>query len=184
MMGVVKRRILYVVLSVFIVSAVAAVIFLVREPKKALLQKMAEKVDLHARDVHYTQVGSAGMKWEITADSASYQKKGEIALFEKIHVRLVMKDGRTVVMSGDKGTMNTLTKDMTVEGNVDVTSGNGEQLKTERLFYRDKTQRIETDQPVVMNNGQMRIRGVGMVLDLKGEKLTLLSRVRSESSGN
>lgn len=182
---IVKKRIFYSVLLAFTVSAVsAAVFFTVKQPQKALLEKMAETVDLQAKNVHYTQVGSAGMTWEIDADSASYQKKGEVALFEKVRIRLVMKDGRVFVMRGDRGRMDTLSRDVAIEGNVEALSENGDRLTTERLVYSDNRRRIETDLPVVMDNGKMRVRGVGMVLDLKGETLALLSHVRSESIKN
>lgn len=180
-----KKRIFYIFLLAFTVcAALAAFFFTAREPRKALLEKMAEKVDLQAKAVHYTQVGSAGMTWEIDADSASYQKKGEVALFEKVRIRLVMKDGRVFVMRGDRGRMDTRSRDVSIEGNVVALSENGDRLTTERLVYIDKRRRIETNLPVVMENKKMRVRGVGMVLDLKGETLALLSRVRSESIKN
>jgi LPS export ABC transporter protein LptC len=147
----------------------------------ALVEKMAEKVDLQAKDVRYTQVGSGGMKLEITADSVSYQKKGDLALFEKMKARVVLKDGSIFLISGDKGELNTLSKDMNVEGNVVVVSETGDQLRTERLLYRDKLKRIETDKPVFMENKNTRIDGVGMVFYLKEERVAILSRVRAKS---
>lgn len=178
-----RGKILLVVLAVFaLLAAVAAVVYrTAKPPAKALLGKMAEKVDLQARDVHFTQTGNAGMKVDIVAKSVSYQKQGEVALFEKVNMRLVMKDGRAFVMSADKGRMDTRSKDVTIEGNVVAVSDNGDTLKTERLVYRDKTKRVETDLPVSIENKKMKLDGVGMVLNLTDEKVTILSRVRSKS---
>ncbi|MCK9362659.1 MAG: LPS export ABC transporter periplasmic protein LptC [Syntrophales bacterium] len=176
-----KKTLLAIVLLILILSAAAVLIGVGKAPRKALLEKMADKVDLQAKSVRYTQVGSSGMKWEITADSALYRKQGDLALFEKIKARVVMKDGRIFTMSGDKGRLNTLSKDLSLEGNVVLVSESGDRFQTERLNYRDNLKRIETDQPVVMETRNIRINGVGMLFNLKEEKVTILSQVRAKS---
>ena len=177
-----KKTFLAVVLFILVLSAATTVfIGLKKTPRKALLEKMADKVDLQAKSVRYTQVGSSGMKWEITADSALYRKQGDLALFEKIRARAVMKDGRIFTLSGDKGHLNTLSKDLNLEGNVVLVSETGERFQTGRLSYRDDLKRIETDQPVVMETRNILINGVGMLFNLKEEKVTILSQVRAKS---
>lgn len=177
-----RKKTFLVVLLILILSAAAALfVGVVKAPRKALLEKMAEKVDLQAKDVRYTQVGSSGIKWEITADSAFYRKKEDLALFEKVKARVVMKDGRAFMMSGDRGRLNTLLKDMDIEGNVVVVSEGGDRFETERLTYRDALKTIETDRPVVMETRNIRISGVGMVLNLNGKKVAILSGVRAKS---
>jgi LPS export ABC transporter protein LptC len=144
---------------------------------------MSDRVDLQVKDVRYTEVGDSGMKWEITADTAWYRKKENLALFEKVKVRLVMKDGRVFVMNGDRGRLNTESRDMEIDGNVGIVSENGDRISTDRLLYRNAGKRIETDRPVVMENRSVRISGVGMILTLDEKKITLLSQVRANSNG-
>ncbi len=136
------------------VLSVAAIIVIDirKEPEKALLKIMSDRVDLQVRNVHYTEVGDSGMKWEIRADTARYQKKENLAFFDKLTVKLVMKDGKTFVMTGDQGRLNTESRDMEIEGNVGIVSENGDRFKTDRLRYRNADKVIETDRPVVMEN--------------------------------
>jgi len=180
-----KRRTktaLIVLISVVILSmAVVFVIGLRVAPEKALLKIMADKVDLQIKNVHYTEVGDAGMKWEITADTARYLKKENLALFEKLMVRVVMKDGQTFLMNGDYGRLHTESRDMEIDGNVGIVSGNGDRFATDRLRYRNAARQIETDRPVVMENANFRISGVGMIFYLDGKKITLLSQIRASS---
>ncbi len=177
-----KKTFLAVLLLVLALSAATVYfVFVGKTPRKALLEKMADKVDLQARSVHYTQVGSSGMKWEITADSASYRKQEDLALFEKIKARAVMKDGRVFMMSGDRGRLNTVSKDLNLEGNVLLVSESGDSFQTERLNYRDALKRIETDQPVVMKTRNITVNGVGMFFALKEERVVILSQVRAKS---
>ena len=178
-----KTALIVVILAVIVsVSAIIA-IGLRRAPEKALLKIMSDRVDLQVRNVHYTEVGDSGMKWEITADTARYRKKENLALFEKVEVRLIMKDGRVFVMNGDRGMFNTRSRDVEIEGNVGVISDSGDHISTDRLQYRDAGKRIETDRPVIMENRSVRISGVGMILNLDEKKVTLLSQVRANSIG-
>ena len=180
-----KRKTVLIVAILTVILSVTAIlaIGLRRVPEKALLKIMSDRVDLQVKNVRYTEVGDSGMTWEITADTARYRKMENLALFEKVKVRLVMKDGRVFVMNGDRGQLNTQSRDMEIEGNVGIVSENGDRFTTERLLYRNTGRQIETDRPVVMENGSIRISGVGMILTLDEKKVTLLSQVRANASG-
>ena len=180
-----KRKTVLIVAILTVILSVTAIlaIGLRRAPEKALLKIMSDGVDLQVKNVRYTEVGDSGMTWEITADTARYRKKENLVLFEKVKVRLVMKDGRVFVMNGDRGQLNTQSRDMEIEGNVGIVSENGDRISTDRLLYRNAGKRIETDRPVVMENGSVRISGVGMILTLDEKKVTLLSQVRANTAG-
>jgi LPS export ABC transporter protein LptC len=180
-----KRKTVIIVSILTVVLSVAAIIAigLLRSPEKALLKIMSDRVDLQVKNVHYTEVGDSGMTWEIRADTARYQKKENLAFFDQVTVRLVMKDGRVFVMKGDQGRFNTQSRDMEIEGNVGIVSENGDRFATDRLMYRNAEKRVETDRPVVMENGSVRISGVGMIFSLDEKKVTLLSKVRANSTG-
>ncbi len=181
----IKRRTALIVAALSVVLFVTAIIAigLRRTPEQALLKIMSDRVDLQVKDVHFTDVGDSGMKLEITAESARYRKKENLALFEKMKVRLVTKEGRVFVMNGDRGQLNTQSRNMEIEGNVDIVSETGDRISTDRLLYRNARRRIETDRPVVMENAGSRISGVGMIYSLDERKVTFLSQVRANSDG-
>jgi len=180
-----KKKTLFIIAILLVVLSVAAILAvgIRKAPEKAMLKVMSDRVDLQVKDVHFTDVGSSGMTWEITADTARYQKDESLVLLEQVKVRSVMKDGRVFVMSGDRGRFNTESRNMEIEGKVSVVSEHGERFTTERLLYLDAGNRIETDRLVVMESGSARISGVGMILSLDEKKLTLLSQVRASSWG-
>lgn len=181
-----KNRRTTVVIVVLVATLLAAAVLTVgiwRQPEKALLKVMSDKVDLQVRNVRYTEVGDSGMKWEIVADTARYLKKENLALFDKVTVRLVTQDDRTYLLSGNRGRFNTESRDMQIEGNVVIVSEEGDRFTTEHLQYRHAAKLIETDDPVMMENRSVRISGVGMTLALDGKKVTLLAKVRATISG-
>jgi LPS export ABC transporter protein LptC len=180
-----RRKTLLILLAAAAIVLVVVILWVGgrKEPGKALLKIMADRVDLQVRNVRYTEVGDAGMKWEIMADTARYQKKDNLAFFETLTVRLVMKDGSTYRMNGDKGRFNTESRDLEIEGHVAIVSPRGERFTTDRLQYRNAGKRIETDSPVLMEGRGVRISGVGMVFSITGEKVSILSQVRANAQG-
>jgi LPS export ABC transporter protein LptC len=178
-----KRKTLIIValLAVILAGAALSFLYLREPPEKALLKIMSDRVDLQVKNVHFTEVDPAGVKWEIRADTARYQKKDHLAFFEKVMVRMVTRDGRAFEMSGDHGRFDSQSRDVEIEGNVVILSEGGDRFRTDRLTYRDGSRRVETDRPVVMENGNVRISGVGMVFDLDEKKVTLKSQIRAQS---
>jgi LPS export ABC transporter protein LptC len=180
-----RKKVIIVALltAVLVLAAVLAVRMIGKAPGKALLKIMSDRVDLQVRNIRYTEVGDSDMTWEITAEAARYQKKENLAVFDRVAVRLVMKDGATFVMTGDRGRFDTASRDMELEGNVVIVSENGDRFTTDHLRYRNAGKRIETDGLVVMESRSVKVSGVGMIFSLEGRKVALLSQVRANSAG-
>jgi LPS export ABC transporter protein LptC len=162
-----------------VLAATALLIFgLYKTSPETLLKVMADNVDLQVRDVVYTDVGLSGEKWEIRADTARYFKKENMALFEKVRIRLVTPEGKTFLMTGDQGKLQTDTKDIEISGNVEIVSEQGDRFRTDMLHYTHEKSAVHTDGAVTMKGHGMQIRGVGMTLNLKEGRLSLQSRVK------
>lgn len=156
-----KRTIFITIVIAAVVSAVTVVLVMknYHSSQSKLLKIMSDNVDLQVKDVNYTDVGDSGLKWEVKADSANYVKSENIAILDKIRVKLVMPDGKTFIMTGDKGKLHTDTKDMEISGNVEVISEKGDRLTTDILKYSGSEQRIYTEGAVKMENARMQVRG-------------------------
>jgi len=180
-----KRRAVLIGAMAGVVLTIGVILFVTLRmgPERALLNVMSDRVDLQVRNVRFTEVGDSGMKWEIIADAVRYQKNDNLALFEKVKVRLLMRDGMTFLMEGDHGRLNTESRDMDLEGNVSIVSDKGDRFMTDRLRYRNGEKVIETDRPVVMEYGSVRISGIGMVVSLDGKEMTILSQVKASAMG-
>jgi LPS export ABC transporter protein LptC len=142
------------------------------------LKIISEHVDVQVKDVFYTEIGDSDAKWEIRADSATYQKKDNLAVFNRVAVKLITKDGQ-IVMTGDHGEFDTNKKDIRIYGNVDIMTDRGDRLKMDRLNYSHAHRRISTDAVVTMENPKMRVSGKGMTLSLTDRELRLLSDIKA-----
>ena len=176
-----KKAAIITVVTVIVVSVVAAIMIMEsRESSQGpLLRITSDNVDLQVKDVNYTDVGDSGLKWEIKADSAKYVKSENLAMFDQVRVKLVMEDGRTLVMTGDKAKLHTDTKNIEISGNVKIISDKGDYLTTDVLKYSGSERRIYTEAPVKMENPRMEVRGVGMSFSLEDKDVALLSRVKA-----
>ena len=176
-----KSHVVIIILIVTIVSTAAVILYVQssKSSKNQLLNILTDRVDLQVKNVHYTDVGASGLKWEIKADNAKYVKNENLVLFDRIRVKLVMSDGTTLVMTGDKGKSNTETKDMEVSGNVEIITEKGDRLTTDILKYSGSEQRIYTDAAVRMENPRMQVKGIGLSFSLEDKDVALLSKVKA-----
>ncbi len=166
----------------------AAVVFLILRAEYSSednrIKILSDNIDLQVRDVLYTDVADTGLKWEIIADAAKYMKNENLAVFDNLKIKVIMQDGKTFVMTGKSGRMNTETKNIEISGNVTIVSDKGDRLTTDILKYSGSEKRFYTDSPVVMENARMQVRGTGMTLSLNDQGVSLLSKVKARIHKN
>lgn len=181
-MGMKKRKLLVALLILLIMLAMAGgYLFMAGKPQKATLLKIIPSgVDLQVKEVKYEELGATGVKWEVNADTATYQKKENMAYFDRVRIKFTMKDGSIYQLSSDRGKINTVTNDMELYGNIIIHSDKGDRFKTERLKFSRKDELIFTNEPVTMQNDYLLLQAKGMTLSLKDERLTLASSVRAQ----
>ena len=181
------NRKVWIVLGFSLAAVLAAIALLVvdlyKTSPKTLLKVMADNVDLQVKDVIYTDVGQSGEKLEIRADTAMYHKKENMALFDRVQVKLVTPEGRVFRMTGDRGKLQTDTKNIEISGNVEIHSDRGDRLRTDVLHYTHAKSAVHTDGAVTMWGDKVQIRGIGMTLNLKEGQLSLQSMVKGQIQG-
>ena len=167
--------------SILIVGIICVVLFVMpgKNDKEGILKIISDTADLQVKDFHYTEVGDSDVVWEINADKAQYFKKESHASFINVRVKLITSDGKIYFMTGDKGRLNTETKDIEVNGNVVVTSDSNERFESDDIRYVCKDKRIFTDSPVAMENQAIKVKGRGLSILIKDKRLALLSHVRA-----
>lgn len=176
-----KKIIIAVLLMAITLALVAGYLWKMRkEAALSLLKILPEEIDIQVREVKYQELEGSGIKWELQADNASLRKKEKLALFEKVRIRFILKDGKVYHLSGDQGQMNTESQDLDLRGNVVVVSDQGDRFLTNSLQFSKKDERIFTKEPIAIENQFMNVKAVGMSLSLRDEQLTLLSSVTAQ----
>ncbi len=176
-------RTIKIAAAIFIVLILAAVITaIVRvggDKKSNIIKILPDEADVRIQDFIYTEVGQDNIRWEVKAKSAQYQKKLNLAFFDRVEIKLTTTDGKVFVMTGDEGRMQTDTKDVELKGNVVITSDTQDKFSTDYLRYSDGQKKIYTDAPVVMESKKMKIQGVGLSIFMNKGELLLSSGVKA-----
>jgi LPS export ABC transporter protein LptC len=167
-----------VVLIAILITVVAIIKIKVNKPGNLL--KALPDVDLQIKGFNYTEVGEANAKWEVKADTATYNKKQNLAVFDRVQIKLTTSDGKVFVMSADKGRMYTEKKNIEIKDNVVIISDTGDRFSTDHLNYSDAEKKFYTDAPVTMENKRMKITGVGLTLFMNTGELNLSSMVKAK----
>lgn len=169
-----------VIIFLVILIAVAALIRTNISKPKNLLKVFQDSVDLQIKGFVYTEVGDANAKWEVKADTATYEKKQNVALFDKVQIKLITSDNKTFIMTADKGKMLIKEKNIEIKGNVIINSENGDKFTTDYLNYNDAEKKFYTDAPVTMENKRMKITGRGLALFINKGELNIPSMVKAK----
>jgi len=177
-----KKTKIIIILIIFLLIISAGLIIkkTIYDKPKNELKIMPDYVDLQIQDFIYTEVSENNAKWEIKAEIAKYIKKDNIALFEKVQIKLRTAEGKIVRMTGDKGKMLTDKKDIQITGNVVIVSDEGDRFSTDYLNYSDAEKKFYTDAPVILENKRMKIKGTGLKLFMNTGELKISSLVKAK----
>jgi len=163
-----------------ITVAVLVIINNIYDKPKNIIKILPDNVDLQIKDFIYTDVGEDNSKWEVKAENAKYIKKENLALFDRVKIKLITSEGKKFTMTGDKGQMNTEKKDIQIKGNVVIVSDKGDRLSTDYLNFSDAEKKVYTNAPVTMENKSIKIKGTGLTLYIKTGELKLSSLVKAK----
>lgn len=103
-----------------------------------------------------------------------YEDRKETYLEDGLKVNFYNEEQKhTTTLTASRGRVNDITKDLSAYGNVIVISEDGTTLKTEKLYWKNETQKIETDAYVEIDSPREKIRGTGLISDqsLKNYKI-------------
>ncbi|WP_413613180.1 LPS export ABC transporter periplasmic protein LptC [Bdellovibrio sp. HCB-110] len=132
----------------------------IEEPSSLAEQKM--------QGVHLVESQQGNRDWELFAASAEgNQGLGNVKL-KQVKVLFYNKEKVEFTVTGDTGTMDAKTKDLSVIGNVITRSENGYVFQTPSIYYSSKTRIIDSPQQVLMQGPK---DNAGAGLYLKGNRM-------------
>ena len=150
-------------------------------PKLPPAPENPQGADIIINNFEYASTNAQGVKeWTLKSDTASYFQDNKVVGFKKVNATFYTKEGRTFTVRGDRGTLNTESKDFELSGNVVGTSSDGYTFRTETLAYSADKSQARTNKKVYLENPQVKLEGTGMVLDVKEQKVFLANSVTAK----
>jgi len=138
--------------------------------------------DLTLEDIHYVETKGKKKEWELRAKSGQHFREADYTTLEDLAVTFYGEEGRTITLKGNKGSMKER-KEIKVWGDVVITSSDGYRVATNSLRYDSAKQQITTEDPVILEGKGVEVRGVGLVVDLKTKKISILRKVQTVIKG-
>jgi LPS export ABC transporter protein LptC len=133
-------------------------------------------------------VESIGNKrdWELQAKAAAGYQNKLIWDFEEIKVIFYSEKGTTFTVTGQKGFVDSQTKNMRIEGHVRTVSSNGYEFTSEKVQYNAATRELNSPGQVLMlspvdsKSHRMRLGGEGMHAALADSKMVIQNKVSAD----
>ncbi len=151
----------------------------VRKTPETVLESLPKGVDIVLNDVHHESTRHGVKEWVMDAGRAVYLNSENKVLFEDISATFFLKDGDTVLLTGQEGVLNSKTQDMEITGNV-VARGRGYEIRTEALSYRHQKSIICSTVPFVIVGSTIRLAGHGMQFDFDSGRLSVQEKVKAD----
>jgi LPS export ABC transporter protein LptC len=146
------------------------------------MEQAGETADLSLEEIHYVETKGDKKEWELRAKSGQHFRQEDYTTLQDLTVTFYAEEGRIITLKGDEGSMKGR-KEIEVRGNVVITSSDGYRVTTDSLRYEAEQQRIFTDDPITLQGKGLQVKGVGVVVDLKTQKLRILRKVQTVLEG-
>ena len=109
-------------------------------------------------------------RWDLRGQAAEII--GEMVKLSQV-VAVAYGKEVNVTLTGDEGTLDKSSNDMTLENHVVATTTDGARLTTDRLDWHAQSQQVTTDAPVLVEKQNMEIEGTAAVAEPEQKRVTV-----------
>jgi LPS export ABC transporter protein LptC len=144
-----------------------------------LLRKLPRNIEVSLQKIHFTETRDGMKKWDLIADKADYDKKGEVT--HLTGVRLVVAGGHAtgdITLTAPLADYHNASKDVRMDGKVVAKSVSGMEFTADdNATYVAARSLIMTSGHVSFTDGKLKLEGVGMEFMPQTKNVRILSKV-------
>jgi lipopolysaccharide export system protein LptC len=153
-------------------------------PQEMILSSaLRDDVAISMADVQQTSTKNGVKDWSLKATSAQFLHKKKQVVFDDLVVTFFLADGGSVNLSAQKGYLNTLTKDIQIDGNVIADDGDIK-FRTESLDYDNEQRILLAAQPVQIFGDSFCLTANSAAYDMTSSKAIFEGKVEGTLFGN
>jgi LPS export ABC transporter protein LptC len=135
------------------------------------------QADYQIKEIHINETLEGNLRWTLDADQAEVFDKDQRTDMKKVVIKVFTKDS-TWTVTGDQGTLDNQKRDVSIQGNVVVSSSDGLTLKTNELGWRNADRNLFSDAGVQIERAGTTITGRGFDVRMAEERAVLQKNVR------
>jgi LPS export ABC transporter protein LptC len=184
-----KAKILILILLVLIAGTVLTSLWMNFQEKKDSGERESQakmphgEADMRLEKIRFVEDKHGRKTWELDAKAIQQYQGQNIILLEDVKVTFYGKDGRSFILSGNKGKVYQDSKDMELTGDVLLTSSDGYRLKTHSVSYQHANRKVTTSDPVEIEGKEIQVVGKGMQVDMEAKIIKILSQAKTQWRG-
>lgn len=130
------------------------------------------------QEINFVQVKNGIKLWELKAEAVEYQQPKNLVSFKKVTLTYFPKDDQPIKLVGNLGRLDTQTKNISIEGEVIISTPDGYELKVPSLNYRDDIREVTTEKAFTLKGPDLLLDGQGMTMNLDSQKVWVKNKVR------
>lgn len=143
------------------------------------------RADVSLKTVRYTETSEGERKWTLVADGVQYWRDQEVSRLENIRITFYRPandsdSDNEVLLTARKGKFHLDTREVELQGDVELQTDDGMTFRSEKAFYSEKERQISSPGEVHLSSAGMEVDAVGMRYHLDNRGLSLLSDVDAE----
>jgi len=139
--------------------------------------------DMRMEKIRFVEDKQGQKTWELEANSVQQYQDQNLIVLEDVKVTFYSKEGQTFFLTGKKGKVDQSSRNVELVGDVVLTSSDGYRLKTHSISYRHSEKLVSTSDPVDIEGEQIRLSGIGMLVNMEAKTFKVLSRVKTQLKG-
>ncbi|MGH7321180.1 MAG: LPS export ABC transporter periplasmic protein LptC [Candidatus Rokuibacteriota bacterium] len=136
-----------------------------------------EQADYRITEIHINETLEGNLRWMLDADHAEIFDKQQRTVMRQVAIRLFSKDAEWTVTAAE-GVLDNEKRDVSLTGDVVVTSRDGLRMTTSALSWRNQDRRLYTDDAVEIRREGTTIVGRGLDVQMDEQRAVLGKRVR------
>jgi LPS export ABC transporter protein LptC len=140
-------------------------------------------VGVKIENLEYANTSKGRTVWRLRAGEATRFKTRQLMALKEIELVFYSDNKSTFTMKARKGRFNEAKKVIFASGDVVVTSTEGYTLRTRRLRYDTGAGLITSGDPVVIQSGDMVVKGVGFKVDVESGSMEIMRDVHAVLNG-
>lgn len=135
------------------------------------------EADYRIKEIHIHETLEGNLRWRLDADQAEVFEKEKQTVMRQVTVTVFSKD-QVWTARGDEGVLENESRDVTLRGNVVVTSNDGLELTAPHLRWENAARRLSTAGAVTIRRPGTTITGRGLEVEMATQRAVLAGRVR------
>jgi len=141
------------------------------------------EADMRLEKIRFVEDRHGKKTWELDAKAIQQYQGQNIILLEDVKVTFYSKDGRSFILSGNKGKVYQDSRNMELVGDVVLTSSDGYRLNTHSISYQHANKKVSTSDPVEIEGKEIKVVGTGMRVDMEARIIKILSQAKTRWKG-